>query len=331
MLALFGSHAAASGRRWGSAVLAGGLTLVAYSHAGFLVYAAVLLAVEAWFYRDSRRLVRGAVAWMAAVVAVLPLTWESWRYPHDFLFNNVLFDPSAPVDAWAVVRKIYYNVEILFRPGRWLNDYTGLAAVCLPLTVVLAAARGRTRAGFYAAAILAVFAMTRLNVPELGYAFARPAILLAAFVPAVVAAFALEYGGSRLTAIALLVTAAVYLQVRIAPVPHIQDVAAYQPALVDAVRQADGALVLVENTFHRDMIAAPVPRASRRPFPATSSRSWRRPRASASTPASGMAGSGCPGGASWSPAAPGRAARSATGRTTGSSASYDAGASGICS
>jgi hypothetical protein len=253
MLSIVGSHAAAGGRRWGATVLTAGLTLVVYSHAGFLVYAALLLAAEAAYYRDFGRGRRAVMALAAASVAGLPLTWETWRYPEYFMFNNVMYDTSAPWDWFAMLRKVYYNVEMLAQPGRWLNDFTGLTMVCLPLTGVVAARRG-TRAGFYGAAVILVVVITRLNLPEFGYALIRPIHLLGLLTPPVVASFILRYAARPALALALAALVPVYVQVLAEPVPHTPTAGSFQPQLVERLRTLDGALVLVENTFHRDMI-----------------------------------------------------------------------------
>jgi hypothetical protein len=256
MVVLVGSHATAARRWWGPIAFVGGLTLVLYAHAGFFVYAAVLLTVEAAFYRDWRRARRSLAALAAAVVASLPLTWEAWRYPAFFTFNNVMYDTTRPMDWGAFVRQLYYNVEMLVQPGRWLNDFTGLTLATLPVTAVMLARR-EGRAGFYAAAALATVLLTRLNAPEFGYAFIRPIHLMGVFTPAVIAAYILRYSASRALARALIVVVAVYLQVLVAPVPHAAGAGEYQPELVDRLRTLDGALVLVENTFHRDMVEGP--------------------------------------------------------------------------
>jgi hypothetical protein len=256
LIALAGSHLAAAGSRWGGLVLTAGLTLVVYSHTGFLVYAALLLAVEAAYYLDAGRATRLAVALVAASLAGLPLTWESWRYPAYFTFNNVVYDTSRPVDWTAAARQVFYNVEMLVQPGRWVNDFTGLAMVCLPIAAVVAVRR--TRAGYYAVATLFVVCLTRLNVPEIaGYAFIRPVHLLGVLTPAVIAAFILRYGGHKALAVTLAALIPVYVQVLVRPVPHTPDVTTYQPELVERLRTLDGALVLVENTFHRDMVEGP--------------------------------------------------------------------------
>jgi hypothetical protein len=155
-----------------------------------------------------------------------------------------------------MARQLYYNVEMLWQPGRWLNDFTGLAMVCLPLAVVVAFKR--TRAGYYAVATIFVVCLTRVNFPEFaGYAFIRPIHLLGVLTPPVIAAFILRCGTHKTLALSLGALIPVYTQVLVRPVPHTAGVAALQPELVERLRTLDGALVLVENTFHRDMVEGP--------------------------------------------------------------------------
>jgi hypothetical protein len=267
-LALVGAHAAAARRRWGGPLLVGAMALVSWSHTGFLIYAIGFLGLDAAYHRDGRRAARAAVAAIAGVVAGLPLTWESWRYPAYFLPNNVLLDPAAPFDLGRVARDVYYNVEMLVQPGRWLNDITGLASVCLPLVIFLAwtEARARTRAGWYAVCTIAVIVLMKFNVPEFGYLFLRPVHLLAVFVPPALAWFLVAHVPGRLLRLSFVALVAVYVQVWWQPVPHIANAAQVEPALVERMRGLDGALVLVENTPHRDMDASPDRTSERTPF-----------------------------------------------------------------
>ncbi|MFN8058138.1 MAG: hypothetical protein U0Q12_03175 [Vicinamibacterales bacterium] len=266
LAALVGSHAAARGRRWGGPLLVLALALVTYSHAGFLVYTAILLLVESVFYRDRQRLIRATLAVAVGLVVGLPLTWEAWRYPSYFTFNNVAL--VMPPFAWEpFLRKVYYNTEILFLPWRWFNDFTGLANVFLPVILYMAW-RCRTRAGFYAWAALTALVLLRFNTPEFGYAFLRPIHLLAIFPPVAIAGFLVTYGRSPLLTAAMVMLCAVYLQYLWMPVPHVPDARALDPALVDEIRPLDGAMVLVENTFHRDMDADLSRETERTPFAA---------------------------------------------------------------
>jgi hypothetical protein len=60
---------------------------------------------------------------------------------------------------------------------------------------------------------------------------------------------------------------ALFLQVWLLPVPHVRDAHDAAGPLVDAVSGADGALVLVENHYHRDMIVDPSITSPPTPFP----------------------------------------------------------------
>jgi hypothetical protein len=248
------------------------MALVNYSHAGFFVYSALLLAVESLVYRDRARAIRGALAASVGVVAALPLTWESWRYPGYFTFNNVTLD--GPAFAWEpFVRKLYYNVEIVFLPWRWFNDFTGLATLLVPVVFFVSMnLRDRTRPAerpvFYACAALVTLALTRFNTPEFGYAFLRPLHLLAVFPVAVLAWFLVRSVRAWLPRAAMVVLVAVYLQYLWMAVPHVPNVRAIDPDLVDYLRSADGAMVLLENTFHRDMDADPSRESEKTPFAA---------------------------------------------------------------
>ena len=73
----------------------------------------------------------------------------------------------------------------------------------------------------------------------------------------VVAVFVSRFVASKAVAVAFPLLAAVYLQVLIFEVPHIRSLRDADPTLVEHVAQLDGALVLVENTPHRDMDADP--------------------------------------------------------------------------
>ena len=255
MLALTAAHAAALDRRWGAPLLVIAMTLVAWSHAGFLAYAFVLLMMDAALARDRRRALRAAGASLVAVVAALPLTWELWRYPSYFIANNVMFEPGRPVDWLGVARKIFYNVELLWLPGRWFNDVSGLTYVLLPL-LALTAWRARGRAQFYAAAAIGVMALTRLQSPESAYFFIRPMHLLGVFTPVAVAAFACVVLQDRWRRWAIGALAVIYLPIWWHAVPH-ERAGNIEPELVQHVRGLDGALVLLENTPHRDMDADP--------------------------------------------------------------------------
>ena len=255
MLAIVAAHAAASSRRWGAPLLIVAMVMVAWSHAGFFAYAVLFLLVDAALARDGRRAVRAIVAAAVGTIAALPLTWELWRYPAYFIANNVVVDPAQRIDWLGVARKIYYNVELLWLPGRWFNDIGGLTYVLLPL-LVWTAWRSHGRARFYAAAAVIVMVLTRLQSPESAYFFVRPMHLLAAFTPVAAAAFVRHGLHDRWRQWAVAGLAAVYLPIWWHAVPH-RDAAAIEPELVQHLRGLDGALVLLENTPHRDMDADP--------------------------------------------------------------------------
>ncbi len=267
MLALMAAHAAAAGRRWGAPLLVIAMTLVAWSHAGFFAYAVLFLLVDAAVARDRWRAIRAIGAAIVAIIGALPLTWELWRYPHYFIANNVIFDPNQPIDWLGVARKIYYNIELLWLPGRWFNDVGGLTYVLLPLLVLTAwTSRGRVR--FYAIAAVAVMALTRLQSPETAYVFIRPMHLLAVFTPVAVAGSVdvdIQDGWRRWALVALTV---VYLPIWWHAVPSRRDGSAIEPALVQHLRGLDGALVVLENTPHRDMDADPSRDIEPAPVPA---------------------------------------------------------------
>ena len=249
--ALVGNQAAAKGRRWGTPLLVGAMALMGHCHTGFVVYTSVLFGAEALYYRDLRRTGRAVIAVAVAIVGALPLTWESWRYPAYFTVSNA-GHPSPPFEPLAILRRVYYNVEILFLPGRWFNDFTGLLRVMLPVLLWLAWRR-RGRASFYAWASLTVLGLTLLNSPYFGYAFLRPVHLQAVLPAVAIAAFVVQLRAPRLVLTALVCLIAVYVQVSWRSVPHIQERRELNPPLVDYVRTLDGATVLVENAFHRDM------------------------------------------------------------------------------
>ncbi len=270
MLALTASRAAARGTRWGGPLLLAALVLLNYVHAGFLLYAAFFLVLEALFYRDATRFARVLVATAVALVAGLPQHWESWRYSEYFIPNNVILDHSAPFQILPFLRKVYYNIELQWLPGRWFNDFSGLAGVALPITLFVAW-RVRTRAGLYAWIALATMALMRLNTPEFAYLFLRPIHVLAVCMGPILAVFVAHYVTSRALALAVMTLCAVYLQVLVFTVPHVPTLAKGDPALVERIENLGndrGALVLIENTPHRDMDASPASTTEPTPFAA---------------------------------------------------------------
>ena len=264
--ALTGSHAAARGRRWGNPLLFVAIAVVQYSHTGFFVYASLLLGLEALVYRDRKRAWRSAIAIATALVAALPLTWETWRYSGYFTFNNTSLDP-IPFELAGFLRKIYYNVEFLFLPHRWFNDFPTLAIILIPV-FAFTALRDRSRARFYAAGTLAVFFITLFDAPQFGYALQRPVHLLVVLPAGAIAGFLLHHLRSRVLLWSTIALCAIYLQYLWMPLPHIRSVADLDPALVGEIRTLDGALVLLENAPHRDMDVDPARIPAKTPFAA---------------------------------------------------------------
>ena len=218
MLALTASGAAARGTRWGGPLLLAALVLLNYVHAGFLLYAGFFLVLEAIFYRDPTRLARALLATAVAVVAGLPQHWESWRYPDYFIPNNVVLDQANEFLWLPFLRKVYYNIELLWLPGRWFNDFSGLAGVCLPITAFIAW-HVRSRAGLYAWIALAVMALMRFNTPEFAYLFLRPIHVLAVCLGPILAVFVTRFIGRKTLGLCFVALAAVYLQVLVFHVP----------------------------------------------------------------------------------------------------------------
>jgi hypothetical protein len=254
-LALGASSVAARGARWGGPLLVVALVLLNYVHVGFFLYAVLFLMVEALFYRDRARLLRGLLAAACAFAAGLPQHWESWRYPDYFIPNNVVFE-RARLEWLPILRKVFYNVELMWLPGRWFNDFSGLANVFLPVRAYVAW-RVRSRAGFYAWIALVTLALLRLNTPEFAYLFLRPIHVLAICAGPVLAVFLSRFVGRRALAVSTIALVAAYLQILVFQVPHVRTLRDADPALVDRIATLDGVLVLVENTPHRDMDADP--------------------------------------------------------------------------
>ena len=256
MATLAGAHAARRGRRWGPWALVAGLAVTAYAHPGFFAYAALYLILDAAVARDRASAIRAAIAIAAGVVASLPLTWESWRYPSFFSFNTLFYEPPRAIDWPALARTLYYNVELLWLPGRWFNDYSGLALVFLPVAIALAVVdRGRVR--FHALALIATLALMRLSNVYAGYVFLRPIHMLVVFSAPVLAALLVRHAGTVWLRWSLVAVLVLYVQVWFRAVPHLADVRDFNAPLVDRIAAAPGALVLLENNPHRNMNADP--------------------------------------------------------------------------
>src|SRR4029453_6472353 len=136
------------------------------------------------------------------------------------------------------------------------NDFTGLAGIMLPVTGYVAW-RIRSRAGLYAWIALATTALLRFNTPEFAYLFLRPVHVLAVCLGPVMAVFISRFVTRRALAYSMLALIAAYLQVLVFQVPHVPTMRDADPALVDHIAGLDGALILFENTPHRDMDADP--------------------------------------------------------------------------
>jgi hypothetical protein len=265
--AMAASHAARRGVRAGGPLQVVCLGLAYYSHAGFILYAGIYLAAECLFYRDRHTVTRAVVAMAAAAIVALPLTWETWRHPEFFNFNNRIYDPDTPFHWADFLQKIYYNIEILFLPWRWFNDFTALALVFAPVMLFVAITE-RSRAGFYAWVVLLTLALTRLHTPQFGYAFFRPFYMLVAVTAPVLAWFIARQSGTRWLAATLTALIGIFVQVWFGAVPHVARVNEYTAPLIERIRRSDGALVLVENSPHRNMNASPGGRVEPKPFPA---------------------------------------------------------------
>jgi hypothetical protein len=73
----------------------------------------------------------------------------------------------------------------------------------------------------------------------------------------VLASLVARHAGSARLRWSLVALLALYVQVWFHAVPHVADVRDFNPALVDRIAQAPGALVLLENNPHRNMNADP--------------------------------------------------------------------------
>ena len=165
-----------------------------------------------------------------AVVVSLPVHWESLRYPAYVSFNNTVYDPGAPIDWSLFFRTLYYNVEILAFPHRWFNDYRSLANVWLPALIVMALAAGRSRAGFYACAVVLTQGLLRLNTSEAGAMFDRIQHMLPLIAGPALAGFVLRFAGTRRLAVALVALIGLYVATSFMPVRHVPDAARVRPA-----------------------------------------------------------------------------------------------------
>ena len=264
-LAVVGGHGARLGSRWGGPVMLLGLTLAAYTHTAFFVYGGIFLAIEALYYRDWRALLRLAFAAAIAAAAALPMHWESLRYPQFVSFNNTVYDPEFTRDWGRFARLVYYNVEILFLPHRWFNDYRSIANVWLAALVVAAVFSRGTRVGFYAWCAVFTQLILRFNTPEAGAGFDRIQHMFPMLTAPAFAGFILRFGGTRPLALAIVTALALFVQTSFAPIRHVESLRDWDPPLIDRIAASDG-MVLVEISPHRDMDSHPTIRSQTTPF-----------------------------------------------------------------
>ena len=266
-LAILAMQAARQHRRFGAVGVVLALSIAAYSHLGFFAYAVAFCGLHCLYYRDARGALLVAAAVVCALLAVLPASWENWTLSSYFSFNNVLLHPPESFQWGAFARQFYYNVEILLRPGRWFNDYTTPVRIFLPV-VALLALQARGRVGFHGFAALGALALGTLNYAEFGFAFSRAHHMLPVFTAPVLAGFIVRHGGSKAMAAALVTALAVYVQIVMQPVPHVNTLADWNPGLVERIREATSGLVLLENSPHLDMIESRAAASEKTPFPA---------------------------------------------------------------
>lgn len=251
LASLVAAHAARRGSRGAALALILALLVTNLSHRGFFLYALVFLTLDAAIARDWRAGVRLATASATAVLVSLPRTWDLWLYPDYYILNNVEAY-AKPVVLGEFLRQIYYNLEILVLPGRWLNDTSGLTFVMLPV-IAYTAWRAPGRIRFYALAILGVVVMTRFNHSTFAYALIRPLHLLPVLLGPALAWFCLRSTGRRSIAVSFAVFVVCYTQVWFVEVPHVRDIRQFNPKLVARIGASDGHLVALENAFHRDV------------------------------------------------------------------------------
>jgi hypothetical protein len=265
LIAMGGSRLHGLGWRPGGVVLAAGLSLALYSHAAFFGYALIYLLVEAVYYRSWWMAWRTGIAAAAALASALPLYIELLAYPAFFITNNLIYAPAG-IDWMGSARQIFYNVEFLLHPHRWYNDYLSLVAVFLLLFVWVAIRAPRSRAGFYAWAVVATMVLLRFNVRDAGYLFAREMHMLVALAAPPLAWFVLERSGTRRLAWALIAVIALYVQTNVWTIPHVSSVHDFDQRLVSQLASSDGNLILLEGSPHRDLDSDRDRRTERTPF-----------------------------------------------------------------
>jgi hypothetical protein len=264
-LAVVGGHGARLGSRWGGPVMLLGLTAALYTHTAFFVYGGIFLTIEAVYYRDWRALLRLAFAAGIALVAALPMHYESLRYPQFVSFNNTVYDPDIQRNWARFARLVYYNVEILFLPHRWFNDYRSIANVWLAALIAAALMSRGTRVGFYAWTAVVTQLILRFNTPEAGAGFDRIQHMFPMLTAPAFAGFVLRFTGARSVALSVVAALALFVQTSFAPIRHVETLRDWDPPLIDRIAASDG-MVLVEISPHRDMDSHPTIRSQTTPF-----------------------------------------------------------------
>ena len=80
------------------------------------------------------------------------------------------------------------------------------------------------------------------------------------------AGFVQRCAGTRWTAWGALATLALYVSTAFAPIRHVAELRDWDPPFIDRVQAAEGALVLIESSPHRDMDRHPTRRTPTTPF-----------------------------------------------------------------
>ena len=155
---------------------------------------------------------------------------------------------------------------MLVFPQRWFNDYRSINNVWLPVLVVAALLPGRSRASYYAWLAVIAQALLRINTPEAGAMFERIQHVFPLLTAPALAGFVQRCAGTRWTAWGVLATLALYVSTAFAPIRHVAELRDWDPAFVERVQAADGALIVIEASPHRDMDRDPMRRTPTTPF-----------------------------------------------------------------
>ena len=165
-----------------------------------------------------------------------------------------------------MARAVYYNTEMLVFPQRWFNDYRSINNVWLPVLVVAALLPGRSRASYYAWLAVIAQVLLRINTPEAGAMFERIQHVFPLLTAPALAGFVQRCAGTRWTAWGVLATLALYVSTAFAPIRHVAELRDWDPPFIDRVQAADGALIVIEASPHRDMDRHPTRRTPTTPF-----------------------------------------------------------------